>query len=74
MSLTETEINDLLTQYRAARTAILKLGQNYTIQTGGSMRVVTHANLKEIQSEIKNLEAQLEEVKGNTGTMLRPGW
>lgn len=74
MSMTEAEIEALLVEYRAARTAILKLGQSYTIQTGGSMRVVTHANLKEVQDQISNLEQQLKDIQGDGGTVFRPGW
>ncbi len=72
--MTEAEIEALLIEYKAARTSILKLGQSYIINTGGSIRTVTHADLGEIQTQINNLEQQLLDVQGCGGTVLRPGW
>lgn len=74
MALTESEINTILADYQAARTAILKGGQSYTINSGGTIRVVTMADLQTIEKEISKYLQMLEELSGNKGYQINAGW
>ena len=72
--MTETEINEILTQYKAARTAVLVGGQSYTINSGGSSRQVTLADLSLIEKQIQIYTQMLGELNGEVGFVTRPGW
>jgi len=74
MSMTESEINSALADYISARTAILKGGQSYNINSGGSSRSVTMADLAMIENQIRIYYQMLEELNGDKGFVLRAGW
>ena len=72
--MTESEIIAILAEYQAARSAILVGGQSYTINTNGSIRTVTLADLELIEKQIQIYSQMLNEAKGNAGFQIKPGW
>ena len=71
---TTTEIEEELAEWVAAQSSILKLGQSYTIHSGGSQRVVTQADLALVRQTIRDLRTELCNVNGDLGFTIRPGW
>lgn len=61
-----------LAEVQAAISAILTRGQNYSIQDGGAMRMLTRANLKYLQDREIRLErevAALERAESGRGML-----
>lgn len=51
-------VRDTLSEYRAARSFILKGGQSYSLSDNGMTRTVTQASLHEINTQIAALERE----------------
>jgi hypothetical protein len=74
MALTESEITAILTEYQNARTAILAGGQSYTINTGGTNRMVTMADLEFVERMIGEYQQMLDELNDELGWQAGAGW
>lgn len=74
MAYTETELNTIIAEYSAARSAILAGGASYTITSGGSTRTVTLADISEIEKQIGIYMQKLSELNGSKGFVARAGW
>lgn len=64
--MVEQEIRERLAEYRTAESAVLK-NQSYTIGN----RTFSRANLRHIQSEIANLQRQLDGFTGGGSIRVR---
>jgi len=71
---TEDELEALLVQVSTAISNLLLGGASYTIDTGGSRRQFTSADLGELRSMRSALYQELKEIKGEAGLTLGAGW
>ncbi len=74
---TISEVETEITEVRTAIRAVINGGQSYTINSGGSVRVVTQANLKELRSWLIELQQELAELNDQydtKGFILGAGW
>ena len=72
--MTAEEIELELSLVNQAISHILKGGQSYTINSGGSIRVVTMANLKDLRRQRSELQAQLDALNGCAGLNIGAAW
>ena len=52
-----------LTEVRAAISAILTRGQSFSIMDGGAQRMLTRANLKQLQERERQLEVEVSRLE-----------
>ena len=69
-----TEIELEIANITLALSHILKGGQSYTINSGGSTRTVTMADYERLTIERHGLRLQLKEIDGSAGLVLSAGW
>lgn len=59
---------------RAAITAVAQVGQSYTINSGGSVRTVTNANLAELKAWLADLRQEWRDLDGSGGMVIGANW
>jgi hypothetical protein len=64
IAIVEAEIDDV----RAAISAVIKGGQSYTINSGGSIRTVTMADTKFLRGWLIELQQELAELEQSADT------
>lgn len=67
---TVTDVEADITMVRSAIEAVATVGQSYTINSGGSSRQVTLANLKELRTWLADLEQEKRNLEGYGGLVL----
>lgn len=79
--MTDAEKAALIAQYEdeiaeitTAMSAIRKGGQEYTIDTGSSIRKVSMADYETLKIERNELYAKIQELEGDAGITLTAGW
>ncbi|NCC65127.1 MAG: hypothetical protein EOM15_10785 [Spirochaetia bacterium] len=72
--MTEEEILSEISIITMAIQAILNGGQSYTINSGGSTRQVTGADLNSLYTQRRNLYSELRDVQGLGGMNVSAGW
>ena len=68
------EIEAELVIVKAAITHLVRGGQQYMIQSGGSMRQFMAADLDKLRSYKNELNAELRELNDESGLTLGAGW
>lgn len=68
MSRDATTIQAEIDDVRAAISAVIRGGKNYTINSGGSSRTVTQADMKDLRSWLTALTQELAEVEDTSDT------
>ena len=63
-----------LQEIEAAITAILQVGQSYTLNTGGGSRQVTYANYNELVKRKNELRTMIAGSRGGLGGRMTAGW
>ena len=63
-----------LAEVNKAITHILKGGQSYSIDSGGSSRSFTGADLDKLRSYRGELKREIKEIDGEAGMTLGAGW
>ena len=69
-----TEIELEIANITLALNHILKGGQSYTINSGGSTRTVTMADYKQLITQRSILRQSLKEIDSTAGLVLGAGW
>lgn len=67
---TVEEVEADITMVRAAIAAVATVGQSYTINSGGSTRQVTLANLRELRVWLADLEQEKRNLEGYGGLVM----
>lgn len=73
IAIVEVEIDDI----RTAISALIKGGQSYTLNSGGSSRTVVQADLKSLRSWLIELQQELAELNQSydtRGKIIGVGW
>jgi len=76
--MTELELKTIeLAEVTAAISAVLVAGQSYTITTasgGGSSRIFIGADLAELRSMKRELQAEIALLENKSAVVIRAGW
>lgn len=68
------EIQEDITSVRAAINAVVKGGQSYTINSGGSTRQVTQADLTGLRKWLADLIQEYRDAEGSGGLDIGAAW
>jgi hypothetical protein len=71
---TAEEIQEDIDSVRAAITAVVKGGQSYTINSGGSSRQVTQADLAGLKRWLADLVQEYRDTEGSGGLDIGASW
>lgn len=71
---TADEIQEDIDSVRAAITAVVKGGQSYTINSGGSSRQVTQADLAGLKRWLADLVQEYRDTEGSGGLDIGASW
>jgi hypothetical protein len=71
---TADEIQEDIDSVRAAITAVVKGGQSYTINSGGSSRQVTQADLAGLKRWLADLVQEYRDTEGSGGLDIGAAW
>jgi hypothetical protein len=71
---TAEEIQEDIYSVRAAITAVVKGGQSYTINSGGSSRQVTQADLAGLKRWLADLVQEYRDTEGSGGLDIGASW
>lgn len=71
---TADEIQEDIDSVRAAITAVVKGGQSYTINSGGSSRQVTQADLAGLKCWLADLVQEYRDTEGSGGLDIGASW
>lgn len=74
MVRTIAEIEADIETARAAISAVAKAGQSYTINSGGSVRQVTLADMASLRSWLADLQQELRDIQGIGAMVVGAGW
>ena len=69
-----SEIDADIADVRSAISAVVKAGQSYTINSGGSSRQVTLADLKGLRSLLADLHIERDEATGDCVFGIGASW
>jgi hypothetical protein len=70
----EAELTAEIAVVSTAITHIMKAGQEYTIDSGGSSRRFRAADLNDLKRYRQELYAELRTIQGTSGLQLGAGW
>lgn len=71
---TTDEIQEDIDSVRAAISAVVKGGQSYTINSGGSSRQVTQADLAGLKRWLADLVQEYRDTEGSGGIDIGASW
>lgn len=71
---TADEIQEDIDSVRAAISAVVKGGQSYTINSGGSSRQVTQADLAGLKRWLADLVQEYRDTEGSGGIDIGASW
>lgn len=71
---TADEIQEDIDSVRAAISAVVKGGQSYTINSGGSSRQVTQADLAGLKRWLADLVQEYRDTEGSGGLDIGASW
>jgi hypothetical protein len=71
---TTDEIQEDIDSVRAAISAVVKGGQSYTINSGGSSRQVTQADLAGLKRWLADLVQEYRDTEGSGGLDIGASW
>lgn len=74
MSRTATEVEADIVIARAAIRAVAQVGQSYTINSGGSSRQVTNANIIDLKKWLADLQQELNDINEDGCLVIGASW